>query len=149
MTRRRVVIRGTKGILVSAAATTACYAAWAQLLEWSDDVSASAQGAMGAGWSEAVLALAFGLFSMPLLLWAGMRLLAERGNHLLVLAGSPLWWLIGGHAVEQSPGPGATASSLCLFAALAVLLSLPEVPELSPPEGKEVQEHRTRPSTTP
>lgn len=131
-----MAVRGAKGTLVSAAAATACCTAWNRLLEWSDDVSAAAQGAMGAGWTEALLALAVGVTSMPLLLWAGMRLLAERGNHLLLLAGTPLWWLIGAHAVEDSPGPTSTVLYLALFTALAALLSLPEVPTISPSEGK-------------
>ncbi|MGW5348983.1 hypothetical protein ACWERV_00505 [Streptomyces sp. NPDC004031] len=135
MTRRTVVVRGTKGTLVSAAAATADYTVWHRLVEWSDDVSAAASGAMGAGWSEALLALAVGLTSMPVLLWAGMRLLGERGNHLLILAGTPLWWLIGARAVGNSPGPAATVLLLTLFTLLAGLLSLPEVPATTPPRA--------------
>ncbi|MFI0895641.1 hypothetical protein [Streptomyces sp. NPDC020983] len=41
-------------------AATACWTARAHLREWPDDVSASAQGVMGAGWPGTVPALAVG-----------------------------------------------------------------------------------------
>jgi len=32
------------------------------------------------------------LLVMPLLLWAGMRILGERDNYLLIIFGSLVWW---------------------------------------------------------
>ncbi|MEU7056896.1 hypothetical protein [Streptomyces sp. NPDC046197] len=123
MTKSRTV-RGAKGTLVSAVSAGVCYWIWTGLRQWAQDASASGQGAMGAGWFESLLAGFAGLLSMPLLLWAGMRLLGERGNHLLVLGGVVAWWLIGGHVVEDSAGDTATALFLALFAVFGGVLSL-------------------------
>lgn len=123
------VARWAKGILVSEVAVDGCYLTWGRLHEWAQDASIAGQGAMGAGWIEGLLALFVGLLSMPLLLWAGMRLLGERGNHMLVLGGVAAWWLIGGHVVEGAVGGMATALFLALFAVIGGLLSLVEVPE--------------------
>lgn len=127
MTRSRTT-RWAKGTLVSALAAVVCHAGWERLREWSSDVAASDPGAMSAGWLEGMLASATGLVAMPVLLWAGMRLLGERGNHLLVLAGVVAWWLIGGHVVEDAGvGVTATALLLALFALLGGALSLAEL----------------------
>lgn len=123
------IVRCVKGVLVSALAAVVCYWMWNSLLQWADDSAAADESAMGAGWLESLLAGLMGLLSMPLLLWAGMRLLGERGNHLLVLAGVAAWWLIGGHVVEDAGvGGTATALFLALFAVLGGLLSLVEMP---------------------
>lgn len=128
MTKTRAV-RAVKGTLVSALAAVVCHWMWTSLREWSDDVSRASGDAMGAGWLESLLAGLLGLLSMPVLLWAGMRLLREHGNHLLVVAGFAAWWLIGGHVVEDgNVGDTATALYLALFAGLGGLLSLAEVP---------------------
>lgn len=122
------VARWAKGTLVSAVAAGACYRTWIRLQEWADDVSAAGQGAMGAGLIEALLAEFTGLLSMPVVLWAGMRLSRERGNHVLVLGGAAAWWLIGAHVVQQAVGGFATLLFLALFAVVGGLLSLAEVP---------------------
>lgn len=127
MTKSRTT-RWAKGTLVSAVAAVVCRAGWERLREWSSDVAAADPGAMGAGWLEAMLASVAGLVAMPVLLWIGMRLLGERGNHLLVLAGVLAWWLIGGHVVENaSVGATATALLLTLFALLGGALSVAEL----------------------
>lgn len=127
MTKGRAV-RWGKGTLVSAVAAGVCYWIWDSLRAWAQDASAAGQGAMGAGWFEGLLAGFIGLLSMPVLLWAGMRLLGERGNHLLVLGGVVVWWLIGGHVVEDAVGSAATALFLALYAVAGGLLSLAEIP---------------------
>jgi hypothetical protein len=60
---------------------------------------------------------------MPVLLWAGMRALGERGNHLLVLLGTVSWLLIGGHVVEDDVSVAATVAFLGLFALLGSVLA--------------------------
>ncbi|MEU5345641.1 MULTISPECIES: hypothetical protein [unclassified Streptomyces] len=129
MTKARV-FRGVKGTLVSALAAAVCYWMWTSLWEWSDDVSRASGDAMGAGWLEGLLAGLLGLLSMPVLLWAGMRLLRERGNHLLVVAGFVAWWIIGGKIVEEgNVGDMATGLYIALFAGLGGLASLAEMPK--------------------
>jgi hypothetical protein len=121
------MIRAAKGTLVSAVAAGVCHWIWSSLRQWAEDASEAGQGAMGAGWLQSALAGFVGLLSMPLLLWAGMRLLGERGNHLLVLAGVVAWWVLGGHVVEGDSGTAVTALFLALFAVLGGLLSTAEV----------------------
>jgi xanthine/CO dehydrogenase XdhC/CoxF family maturation factor len=58
-----------------------------------------------------------------------MRLVRERGNHLLVLGGGLMWPFIGGHVIEDAVvGRAETAFSCALFALLGGLLSFAEVP---------------------
>ncbi|KUO21893.1 hypothetical protein [Streptomyces dysideae] len=120
--------RWAKGTLVSAVAAVVCHAGWERLREWAGDVAAADPGAVGAGWPEGMPASATGLVAMPVLLWAGMRLLGERGNHLLVPAGVTAWWFIGGHAVEDvAVGVTCTTLLLTLFALLGGALSMAEL----------------------
>jgi ABC-type multidrug transport system permease subunit len=126
-------VRAVKGVLVAAVAAVVCRTGWEMLLARSDRFAAADPGVMGAGWIEAALAAVCGLLAMPVVLWAGMRLLGERGNHLLVVAGVTAWWLIGGHVVEDAGvGPAATALWLVLFALLCGVLSLVEMPSGRP-----------------
>ncbi|WP_019072787.1 hypothetical protein [Streptomyces hokutonensis] len=119
--------------LVAGVAVVVCRAGRALLLAWSDRVAAADPGATGAGWTEAALASVCGLPAIPVVLWAGMRLLGERRSHLLVPAGVTVWWLIGGHVVEDAGvGPAATALWLVLFVLLCGVLSLVEVPSGRP-----------------
>ncbi|MGW0735635.1 hypothetical protein [Streptomyces sp. NPDC002851] len=130
MTKSRTIpwIRGLKGMLVSGLAAVLCSWGWNALRDWADDVAATGGDTIGAGWIESALAGLAGILAMPLLLWAGMRLLGERGNHLLVLLGLVAWWPIGGHVVEDAVGPVATGLFLALFAVIGGLLSLAEMP---------------------
>jgi len=118
-----------KGTIVSALAAVVCYWIWTSLLEWSDDVARAGGDSIGSGFLEALLARCIGLLSLPVLLWVSMRLLRERGNHLLIAAGHVAGWVIGGYLVEQG-GVSDTVTALCLalFAGLGGLLSLVEVP---------------------
>jgi hypothetical protein len=126
MTRSRNA-RWAKGTLVSAVAAVVCYWTWELLRTWAQDIAAAHEWAMGAGWYQAMLAGVTGVLAMPLLLWAGMRLLGERGNHLLVAAGVVAWWFIGGQIVEDGVGRTATVVFLALFALLGGALSRSEV----------------------
>ncbi|MFF0157980.1 hypothetical protein ACFYRY_10670 [Streptomyces sp. NPDC005263] len=120
--------RGVKGTIVSALGAVVCYWTWTYLLDWSDGVRQAGGDSVGAGFLEALLARLVGLLALPVLLWVGMRLLRERGNHLLLAAGHAAAWLIGGYLVEQG-GVSDTVTTLCLalFAGLGGLLSLVEV----------------------
>lgn len=118
-----------KGTIVSALAAVVCYWIWTSLLEWSDDVARAGGDSIGSGFLESLLARVIGLLSLPVLVWVGMRLLRERGNHLLIAAGHVAGWVIGGYLVEQGGlSDAVTALCLALFAGLGGLLSLVEVP---------------------
>jgi hypothetical protein len=112
-----------KGAAVSAVSAVVCYWIWTSCREWASGVREADQDAFLAGSLESLLAGIAGVASMPLLLWAGMRVLKERGNHLLVPAGAMAWIFLGGHVVEDEVSTGATAGFLALFAALGGLLA--------------------------
>jgi hypothetical protein len=126
---KNMIARWVKGTLVSAVAAVVCYWLWASLREWAWDVGLADRYSWFAGSVELLVAGIAGVASMPVLLWAGMRLLGERGNHLLVLLGAMAWIFIGGHVVEGYVSAAGTAVFLALFAALASVLSLVEVPQ--------------------
>ncbi|MCD9591255.1 hypothetical protein [Streptomyces sp. 8ZJF_21] len=120
--------RWLKGACVSAVAAVVCYWLWTSLSEWADGVAGAQQDAMLAGSIESLLAGIAGVVSMPVLLWAGMRVLRERGNHLLVILGAIVWIFAGGHVVEDSVSTVGTAVTLALFAVFGSLLSTVELP---------------------
>ncbi|WLW52562.1 hypothetical protein [Streptomyces sp. YU58] len=105
----RNTARWGKGTVVSAVAAVVCYAGWS----------------VGADWSQALLVGCAGVLAMPLLLWAGMRLLGERGTRVLALVGGAAWWLIGTHMVEGTRIDDTdTALLLAVFALLGGVLCL-------------------------
>lgn len=120
--------RGVKGAVVSAVAATVCYLIWSGGRDWASGARAADPDAILAGSIESVLALIAGVACMPLLLWAGMRVLRERGNHLLVVAATVVWFFLGGHVVEDAVDEPVTAVFLALFAVLGGLLSLVRTP---------------------
>ncbi|MFF1832874.1 hypothetical protein ACFVXE_01445 [Streptomyces sp. NPDC058231] len=125
---KQKLARCAAGVAVSAVSAGACYRVWASGREWAQDVSRADPDTMFAGSLESLLATAAGLLLMPVLLWAGMRLLRQRGNHLFVLGGAVAWAFVGGHVVESAVGTGATAGFLALFALLGGLLALVRTP---------------------
>ncbi|MFF5583241.1 hypothetical protein [Streptomyces hygroscopicus] len=69
------------------------------------------------------------LLVMPLLLWAGMRVLGERDNYLLIMFGS-LLWLVGAGSnlsrLEYTPGAHLPVPLLAgMVAARAVRKAMP------------------------
>lgn len=66
------------------------------------------------------------ILAMPLLLWAGMRILNEQNNHLYVIGGSVAWLLGAGYhrsAIEFSPATHLPVPLLVAFMALGAVLS--------------------------
>nr|WP_161558441.1 hypothetical protein [Streptomyces antimycoticus] len=58
---------------------------------------------------------------MPLLLWAGMRILGERDNYLLIIVGSLLWLIGAGFNLSHLQyTPGAHLPVLLLAGMVAV-----------------------------
>ncbi|GFM99408.1 hypothetical protein [Streptomyces fulvorobeus] len=117
-----------KGAVASAVAAILCYLIWSGGREWASGVRDAQPDAFLAGSVESVLALIAGVACMPVLLWAGMRALRERGTHLLVVAGTCVWFFLGGHVVEDAVDGAATALYLALFAVLGGALALVRTP---------------------
>ncbi|GAA2358022.1 hypothetical protein SVIO_001440 [Streptomyces violaceusniger] len=66
------------------------------------------------------------LLVMPLLLWAGMRILRERGNYLLIIVGSLLWLLGAGYNLNHlkyTPGAHLPVPLLAGMVAVGALLA--------------------------
>ncbi|MER6146173.1 hypothetical protein ABT174_40295 [Streptomyces sparsogenes] len=117
--------RWLKGTLVSAAAAAFCYWLWVSLDEWASETDTDATFS---GLFESLFAGITGVVSMPVLLCAGMRVLQERGNHLLVILGAIAWFFIGGHLVDDDVSTTGTVVFLTLFTAFGTLLSSVEAP---------------------
>ncbi|MEV0494968.1 hypothetical protein [Streptomyces atratus] len=118
-----------KGTLVSAVAAVACYEIWACLRQWAQEVSAADPDTMFAGSFELLLAGFTGVVSMPVLLWARMRALGERRNHLFVTVGAVAWPFLGGHIVEDYVSDAGTAVYLALLTGLCGLSALAAAPK--------------------
>lgn len=121
--------RSVKGVVVSAVAATVCFWIWTLGREWAAGVREASPDAFLAGSLESVLATIAGAASMPVLLWAGMRVARERGHHLLVIVGAVGWLFVGSHLVEDDVSTATLTMSLALFAILGGLLALVTVPE--------------------
>ncbi|MCC3766693.1 hypothetical protein [Streptomyces sp. UNOC14_S4] len=70
-----------------------------------------------------------GMAPMPVLLWAGMHLMRERGNILLMLFGAVIWGYIGGRAAQLKMSLAETEVWLAFFAVACGLLGLTRLPE--------------------
>ncbi|MBI0295950.1 hypothetical protein JBE04_16105 [Streptomyces sp. PRKS01-29] len=124
--------RWIKGIAVSAAAAHVTYWVWESAERWESEAQrADPDGGIGTGFIEGVLATFAWLTLVPLLLWAGMRLLRERDNQLLVCMGTAAWIILG----TQLPSGGLSRPEaepfLLAFTLLGSLLAMfrPATPE--------------------
>ena len=102
-------------------ATAIAYWFWTAARAWA---ASHADGADYAGFLESLLATLAGAASLPVLLWAGMRALHARGNHLLVLGSAASWFVIGAHVVEDRVGIVARCALLALQAVVSSALAL-------------------------
>ncbi|MFF7648681.1 hypothetical protein ACFZCY_02245 [Streptomyces sp. NPDC007983] len=124
--------RWLKGVGVSAAAAHTTYWVWESAEQWAWEAQqANPDGGIGAGFIESALAVVALVTLVPLLLWAGMRLLRERDNHLLVTMGWAMWILLNTQVAESSASKVETELFFAAFALLGGFLSLfrPTAPE--------------------
>ncbi|MER5781672.1 hypothetical protein ABT104_08110 [Streptomyces mobaraensis] len=94
-------VRPLKGAAVTALAVLACHTVLtAGFAAARAEAKADPQSAW-AGTGVWLATFAVGLvLAMPVLLWAGMRLLREKDNHLLVVGGSLAWFFVAGRHVD-------------------------------------------------
>ncbi|AGP56646.1 hypothetical protein M271_25810 [Streptomyces rapamycinicus NRRL 5491] len=117
--------RWTKGIVVSAAAAHATYWVWESAERWESEARrANPDAGVGAGFIEGALATLAWLTLVPVLLWAGMRMLRERDNQLLVCMGSATWIILGTQLTEGGISRMETELFLLAFALLGGFLTL-------------------------
>ncbi|MEU1801771.1 hypothetical protein [Streptomyces sp. NPDC019937] len=124
--------RWLKGVGVSAAAAHTTYWVWESAEQWAWEAQqANPDGGIGAGFTESALAVVAVVTLVPLLLWAGMRLMRERDNHLLVTLGWAMWILLNTQMAESSASKVETELFFAAFALLGGFLSLfrPTAPE--------------------
>ncbi|WP_282797588.1 hypothetical protein [Streptomyces sp. CC224B] len=131
MTRLRTG-RALKGAMVTAVAVFVCHVILSAGLA---TARAERQAHSEEAWAGTVAWLAAfvlnTVFVMPLLLWAGMRILREKDCHLLVVGGSLVWFLGAGYGVDgiDSVEGGLLPVPLLLgVVALGALLSIPTAP---------------------
>lgn len=116
-------VQSLKGAAVTAVAVLVCH-----LILSAGYAAARAQKRAdpdGGSWGSAEIhAVTFALgilLVMPLLLWAGMRILRERDNYLLIIVGSLLWLIGAGFNLSHLKyTPGAHLPVLLLAGMVAV-----------------------------
>ncbi|MBC2874212.1 MULTISPECIES: hypothetical protein [Streptomyces] len=93
--------RPLKGAAVTALAVLACHTLLATGFAAARAEEHADPDYAWAGTELWLATFAVGLvLAMPLLLWAGMRLLREKDNHLLVVGGSLAWFFAAGRYVD-------------------------------------------------
>ncbi|MEW1549901.1 hypothetical protein [Streptomyces tsukubensis] len=112
------LIRCAKGAVTASAATAACYTLMYRGYAWAREAAdtRTARGGTFGGAIEHLLTTAGSWTLMPLLLWAGMRLLREGGNTVFVLAGGAAWVLVSGILIDDIDFPGSRTPYVALAA---------------------------------
>lgn len=109
-------IRHAKGALTVAAATAACHALMSAGYAWARDSAAAGGDTMFSGAFEFLLTTAASWALMPLLLSAGMRMMRETGNTVLVLVGGLVWAGVSGYCIDDIDRAGGHMPVLVLVA---------------------------------
>ncbi|MEU6521558.1 hypothetical protein ABZ892_01625 [Streptomyces sp. NPDC046924] len=109
-------IRHAKGALAVVAATAACHSLMSAGYAWARDSAAASGDTIFSGAFEFLLTTAASWALMPLLLWAGMRVMGETGNAVLVLVGGLVWVGLSGYCIDDIDFPGGHMSILALTA---------------------------------
>ncbi len=109
-------IRHAKGVLTVTTATAACYTLMSVGYTWARESAAAAGDTIFSGAFEFLLTTAASWALMPLLLWAGMRMLRETGNTVLVLIGGLGWAGVSGYYIDDIDRAGGHMPVLVLAA---------------------------------
>ncbi|WP_409469758.1 hypothetical protein [Streptomyces sp. HC307] len=102
-------IRAAKTAAVAAVAALAGWKAFEALYAWADhaadeQTSSGAANDAWAGFYHYIAAGLAGIVLMPLAVWAGLRLVRMRGNHLAVIVSGCVWFaVVAPHLVDRSP----------------------------------------------
>ncbi|MEU6181596.1 hypothetical protein [Streptomyces coeruleorubidus] len=113
-------VRHVKGALTVAAATAACHTLMSAGYGWARDSADASGDAMFSGAFEFLFTTAASWALMPLLLWAGMRVMGETGNTVLVVVGGLVWVGVSGYFIDDIDRAGGHIPVLVL--AVFVLL---------------------------
>lgn len=109
-------VRFAKGAVTVVAATAACHALMSAGFAGARDSADESGDAMFSGGFEFLLTLVASWVLMPLLLWAGMRVMGETGNTVLVAVGGLVWLGLSGYFTDDIDRAGGHIPILALAA---------------------------------
>ncbi|MEU3885836.1 hypothetical protein [Streptomyces sp. NPDC029041] len=110
--------RFAKGAVTVALATAACHSLMYAGFAGARESAAANEDDMWAGAFEFLLTTAASWILMPFLLWAGMGILRESGNTVLVLVGGTVWAVLSGYFTDDIDRAGGHMPVLALVAYL-------------------------------
>ncbi|MDC0773844.1 hypothetical protein [Streptomyces sp. HD] len=111
-------VRFVKGAVTVAAATAVCHTLMSAGFAWARDSADESGDSTFSGAFEFLLTTAASWILMPLLLWAGMRMMGEAGNTVLVAVGGLVWLGISGYFTDDIDRAGGHIPILALVAYL-------------------------------
>lgn len=94
-------VRHVKGAVTVTAATAACHTLMSAGYAWARDSKAAGGDTMFSGAFEFLLTTAASWALMPLLLWAGMRVMGEARNTVLIVVGGLVWAGVSGYFIDD------------------------------------------------
>ncbi|MFJ4537990.1 hypothetical protein ACIP39_18790 [Streptomyces tibetensis] len=94
-------VRLVKGAFTVTLSTAVCHSLMYAGFAGARESAAANEDDMGAGAFEFLLTTAASWILMPLLLWAGMGVLRESGNTVLVLVGGLVWAVLSGYFTDD------------------------------------------------
>lgn len=108
-------VRSVKGAVTVVVATAACHTLMSVGFASARDSAAGSDDAFACTF-ELLLTTAASWALMPLLLWAGMRVMGETGNVVLVVVGGLVWLGLSGYFTDDIDHPGGHMPLLALAA---------------------------------
>lgn len=113
-------MRRAKGALAAALATAVCHTVMSLGYAEARGGADRDPGAEFAGTTGFILTSLASWILMPVLLWAGMRLVRETSNHLLVISGAVIWFALSGYFMDNIDQEGGHMPFLALSAYLLI-----------------------------
>ncbi|MFJ8712278.1 hypothetical protein ACIRD9_03580 [Streptomyces violaceus] len=107
-------VRFVKGAVTVAVSTAACHSLMYAGFAGARESAAASEDDMWAGAGEFLLTTAASWALMPLLLWAGMRVMGETGNTVLVAVGGLVWLGLSGYFTDDIDRAGGHIPVLAL-----------------------------------
>ncbi|MCT9139626.1 hypothetical protein [Streptomyces violarus] len=107
-------LRFVKGAVTVVAATAACHALMSAGFAAARESADASDDEPFAGAFEFILTTAASWALMPLLLWAGMRVMGETGNAVLVAVGGLVWLGLSGYFTDDIDRAGGHIPVLAL-----------------------------------
>ncbi|MEU1047204.1 hypothetical protein ABZ400_18855 [Streptomyces sp. NPDC005897] len=115
--------RHAKGALTVTGATAASHALMSSGYTWARD-SAAAGDTVFSGAFEFLATTAASWALMPLVLWAGMQVLGEAGNTVLLITGGLAWVGLSGYFIDDIDRTGGQIPILALAAYVVLCTGL-------------------------